>query len=170
MDEEETVSQFVDDIAVATLFIKESLEAIIYELNKFKDNTGLAANFDKTRIFRIGALKDTNKKFKTSENFIWANADIDLLGVILDDETKGENQYMKIINKMYTITRIWRQRGLSLKGKICVANSLLGSLLVYQMQMSPAITNNNAAKINRILEEFIWSGRKTKNKNKNTSM
>ena len=160
-DKPEVITQYVDDMYLLSLFDKSSLEAMTRELEKFHDNTGLRVNYDKTTIFRIGALKHSNRKFRTSANFKWANADINVLGIVLDDESINRN-YHTIIQKMSTITQIWSQRNLSLKGKVTVLNNLVGSLLVYQMQMLPMISNIDLAKINRILEDFIWRGRKPK--------
>ena len=108
-DEPETVSQFVDDMTVASLFDKESIGAITGELRKFQANTGLTTNFEKTKIFRIGALKNTDKILKTEENFTWEDTNLNILGVILDDYDTSQNAYSKIIEKLSVITRMWQQ-------------------------------------------------------------
>ena len=51
---------------------------------------------------------------------------------------------------------------MTLCDKIPILNSLVGSLLVYHMQLLPSITENDAIKVERLLEDFIWNSRKPK--------
>ena len=57
---------------------------------------------------------------------------------------------------------MWKQRGLSLKGKVIIINTLIGSLFTYYMQVLPKISNAIQVKLKRIIEDFIWNGRKPK--------
>ena len=157
----ELLSQFVDDLTISILYDQTSLDAVINELQEFHQNTGLSVNYDKTTIYRVGRLKNTNKKLLSSRNFKWADSDINMLGVVIDD-CDLNSTFSKILTKMNAITKLWRQRGLTIKGKVSIANSLLGSLLVYPMQVMPMITKNINQKITKILQEFIWNGRKPK--------
>ena len=157
----EVISQYVDDMYLLSMFDANSVEAIIRELQKFQENTGLTVNYEKTTMYHIGALKNSNRKLKTSASFKWSNADINVLGVVIDDDSVNTS-YQEIISKMANITQIWSQRNLTIKGKTTVLNSLVGSLVVYQMQMLPLMSKIDIAKINRIVEEFIWNGRKPK--------
>ena len=157
----EMVVQYVDDMTVATLFDTNSVNAIVNELEDFRNNTGLKANYEKTTIFCIGKAKFTNKKLNLNQRFKWADMDINILGITLDDQELLKS-YSKVLNKTETITKIWAQRPLTRKGKIVVLNSLIGSLLVYKMQVLPTIDKNIQIRINRIIEQFIWNSRKPK--------
>ena len=158
---QEKISQYVDDMYLLSQYSAESLESIVDQLKQFYQNTGLKVNFDKSTIFRIGALKNSHKKLKTSVNFKWADADINVLGIIIDEETFSSN-YAEILQKINTVTQIWSQRALSLCGKTVVLNNLAGSLLVYQMQMLPFMQKGDIVKLNKIVENFIWRGKKPK--------
>ena len=161
LHEKEVVSQYVDDMHLTSLYDQESLQEIINELNDFYKNTGLRVNYQKSVIYRIGALRNTNKTLNVSEKFRWADSKINILGIILDDVTH-KNSYNEIIQKMSTVTKMWSTRNLTLKDKITVANSLMGSLLVYHMQMLPTMDTKDMCKIKKLLEQFIWNGRKPK--------
>ena len=63
---------------------------------------------------------------------------------------------------MKTITEIWQQRGLTIIGKSRIANALMGSLLVYGMQVFLTIDKNQDFQIKQIIQKFIWAGRKPK--------
>ena len=70
--------------------------------------------------------------------------------------------YASVLQKAKAITKIWKQRNLSLVGKITVTNALIGSLFTYKMQVLPAIPKDLVTKFNRIIEIFIWHGREPK--------
>ena len=160
-DQQEVISQFADDTALAILFQQESLQEIINTFDKFYQSTGLKANFQKTTIFRLGPLKNTKNKLKTSANFKWENGNINMLGVLLDSDLVEDN-YCNILDQIKAIVNTWKIRNVSIKGKIVMLNSLIGSLLVYKMQVLPKIDKNLVIKINRIVEKYIWNGRKPK--------
>ena len=157
----EDVSQYIDDMTISSLFEQDSIEAIVEDLEIFYKTLDLKQTTKKTTIFCIGALKGSNLKLQLSKNFKWSDTDINILGIVLDeDDVHGT--YSKLIEKMESVTRLWRGRGLTMKGKITVINSLVASLLVYHMQMLPTIDKNIEIKINRVIERFIWNGRKPK--------
>ena len=158
---EEKVSQFVDDMNLTIMNDHQSLQSSINALEDFKNNTGLGANFQKTTIFRVGISKNIPKPV-TNKSFNWSDANINVLGITLDDTEQQHSSLKALMGKMKVITRMWSQRGLSLIGKIVIANTLIGSMLVYRMQVLPTISKNDAYQINQILQDFIWSGRKPK--------
>ena len=155
------VSQFVDDMCLFVKNDEQTLSEITSVFEDFHCNTGLKTNFDKTIIYRIGDLKNTNYRINTSKQFKWDDSNILALGVVLDqmDEHK---QYADVLNEMRNTLQLWRQRDLTLKGKIQIANSLAGSLLIYKMQFMPTISEELGREISKILQQFIWNGRKPK--------
>lgn len=46
-------------------------------------NTGLLVNYDKTNVYRVGSLADTDAKIYTTKEFNWTNEPISLLGVLI---------------------------------------------------------------------------------------
>ena len=53
-------------------------------------------------------------------------------------------------------------RDLTLIGKTSVVNALVSSLFVHKMQILPKIPNELVHKFERLLEDFVWNGRKPK--------
>ena len=156
----EIISQFADDTTLMLVAQEEVLQELINTLEEFKNNTGLKANYHKTTIFKLGPAQ-TAKKLKTTAEFRWEQSNINLLGILLDLD-KVENSYEGTTDRIEAITNMWKKRNLSLIGKITMLNSLVGALLVYKMQVLPSIDKNLVVKINRIVENFIWNGRKPK--------
>ena len=62
----EALSQFADDTNIFSLFKSKSLPAVLDTLLEFEYNTGLKTNHEKSTIFRLGKIRNTNVKLKTS--------------------------------------------------------------------------------------------------------
>ena len=102
--EQELLSQFVDDMMIAIENDSESLQQIINELTDFEKNTGLTTNFEKTTIYRIGALKHSTQKIVTLKKFRWANENITILGIELD-KIDADQKYQEILQKITATTK-----------------------------------------------------------------
>lgn len=83
------------------------------------------------------------------------------LGVDCSDEFNYENNFKGILAKIQNVCDAWTTRGLPLKGKITVANSLLVSLLQY-----PCLIVYTPERVFReykqMILSFIWNGGKPK--------
>lgn len=70
-----------------TLFLKFE-ESTVMELedtlNTFEEATGLKVNFDKTCLYRIGSLVQSDAKKFTRKPYLWSNGPIKILGIIVD--------------------------------------------------------------------------------------
>ena len=165
---QELVSQYADDTSLLSKYEQESIQVVIDELEIFKVNTGLTVNYEKSKLYRVGAAKGKTEKFKLSKNFTWSTDTIDLLGILIDldnlDDLENIN-YVKMIEKASQVTKTWYNRHLSLQGKVQIINTLISSLFIYRMQLLPLISKGTAKQINRIITEFIWNGRKPKIRN-----
>ena len=164
----ETISQYADDTNIWSLFQEESIKEIINELEKFHGSTGLKVNYEKTIIYRVGAIKGSNKTIKIDKNIRWSNQHIDTLGLLvsLDDlmDVKELN-FATVVDKISANLKVWAPRGLTLLGKVEIVNALVGSLLVYKMQNMPIISKSLLSKIEAMVSRFIWNSRKPKIRN-----
>ena len=72
-----------------------------------------------------------------------------------------ERKYEAKLKKMDNLVRMWKQRNLSLKGKITVINSLIISLFVYPMSI--LVTPEKVLKeIEQCVTNFLWDGKTAK--------
>ena len=164
---EETISQYADDANIWSLYEKESLNQIIYELEQFYASTGLRVNYDKSIMYRAGSLQDTEERMYLDKKFRWSNDKIDTLGMIIgiDDSDLESLNYETILKKANNIVTSWAQRNITLLGKIEIINSLVGSLFVYKMQQLPLMSKKVIAEITMLITKFVWNGRKPKIQN-----
>ena len=135
------ISQFADDMDLYLSYDRICFNEVIRTFDLIEQSTGLKVSYDKTTVYRIGSIANTNAKIYTSKQFKWANDYIETLGVnVSNDKNLLSANFNKIITKMKAVAGIWYYRQLTLTGKVLLINSLLGSLFVYKMQSA---TRNN---------------------------
>ena len=66
------------------------------------------------------------------------------------------------LEKMKIILQTWKQRNLTLLGKVLVINSLVVSTLVYRMSVLPLLSKQYYNAYNKMILDFIWEGKKAK--------
>ena len=98
-------------------------------------------------------------RFKRDSDIHWNEGPIHILGLSICN-TEAENikyNFEPRSNKISTIFKIWRQRNLSLKGKITIINSLAASLLIYPCStlLTPQVI---IKEIDKIFFNFLWNG------------
>ena len=161
---ENLLDQFADDMDIFSLYEEKNINAILETLEKFKNHSGFTINYDKTQIYRIGSLYKTDAKLITQKVMQWTNEPIICLGVKIMpvNENLCENNYEPVIGKIKGILQLWRQRQLSLIGKVQVVNTLIASLFVYKMLTLPTISEEIVKKVEDMILKFIWNGHKPK--------
>ena len=158
------LTQFADDMDVAMLAEQSNLDEVLGTIEWFKEHTGFTINYDKTKILRIGSLKKTDAKLITQRQVSWTNEPINILGVWTGhcEEQLLDINYKPIVEKAKNILRSWRNRDLSLIGKISIINTLIGSLFVYRMTVLPNLPEVIIKELEDEFRRFIWNGKKAK--------
>ena len=156
------LNQFADDMDIFSLCNQKSLEAIREELDWFNKQSGFTVSYDKTTLYRIGSLRHSDAEMYNISEFAWSNKDISVLGVTISHEDIVQKNYNDIIKKARQTLFSWKNRGLSLIGKVQVINTLVASLFVYKMMVLPTIPKNIVRTMDNIFREFLWSGKKAK--------
>ena len=155
------LSQFADDLDMFVKYKKEVWQEIISTFGNFEQNSGMKINYDKTTVYRIGSLRNTQAMFYSDRKIRWSNGPINVLGVLVS----YNHQEMLTLNldplvtKSENLLRMWKIRGLSLIGKVLVINSLVASLFSYRMNVIRKIPSSWFRKIKQIMLDFIWGGR-----------
>ena len=121
-------------------------------------------SYDKTQIYRIGSLKHSNASLYTQQQIRWTNESINVLGVDIhwDNDVVLRKNYDKIVEKVGATLKGWSSRSLSLAGKVTIVNTLIGSLFVYNMSVIPAMSAETITKVEKLIESFLWNGRRPK--------
>ena len=156
------LNQFADDMDIFSLCNEQSLKAIFSELECFRKQSGFTLSYEKTTLYRIGSLRHSSAAMYDISQVVWSCEDITVLGVTISHEDVTQKNYDSIIEKAKNTLQCWENRGLSLIGKVQVVNTLVASLLVYKMMVLPQIPKLVCKKLENIIREFLWNGKKSK--------
>lgn len=163
-DMEVLLSQFADDTDLFLSYDKTTFQQVIYTLRKIEINIGLKVNYDKTAIYRIGSIANSNAKIYTTKNFVWTNDPINILGVIIanDMHSAFEMNFSPILTKTKAVLKCWSFRTLTLSGRVLLVNTLIASLVVYKMSVLEFVPYDFVNKMEALITEFIWKGKRPK--------
>ena len=148
------ISQLADDTTCIIDGIN-SLEKLLFTFNIFSQCSGLKTNISKTKAKYIGTLQNSDYY---PHGLSWIKDDITTLGIVF---TSSENDnyihnFKPRIIKLENTLRVWKQRNLSLKGKITIINSLALSSIIY---VSAVINTPRKAivEVDKIITNFFWN-------------
>ena len=160
------LSQFADDLNFFMKFSQSSWEATVQELSDYERVSGMKVNYNKLVVYRIGSLKNSNARFYSNRKLIWSDKPLYSLGVYFSNDYYEQLKLNiePVIQKIETTLKIWQSRDLTLLGKILIVNSLVTSLLIYRMSVMPVITKTYIKKIDKLIHNFIWNGKRAKKK------
>ena len=163
-DIEYLISQFADDTDLYLSYDLTTFNAVLQCLHDIEANTGLKVSHDKTTVYRIGSIANSNAKFYTSRKLNWSNTYINTLGIDISNDKAAivNKNFEKVFIKLRTTANLWYYRKMTLMGKILIVNALMTSLFVYRMQVLERMDQNMIRKINSAISDFIWAGKKPK--------
>ena len=158
------LSQFANDLDLYMHFNQKSWEVTISIFDWFESISGMKVNYEKTSVYRIGSIKDSNAKFYSRNKIIWTNEPRNILGSWVSNHQKDlfRLNFESLIEKAKNITSLWHHRGLSIFGKILVLNSLVSSLFIYRLNPSIKIPEEFYVVMEKVFLNFVWSGRSSK--------
>ena len=157
------ISQFADDTDLYLAFEQETVTATFQVLSDIEKCTGLKVSYEKTTLYRIGSLCNSNAKLITPRKVNWENDYTNTLGIDVCSDVKKRNQNVSsVIVKLKTVANMWYFRTMTLLGKVTVVNSLMASLFIYKMQVLPMFDQLQVDEINQVIEDFIWGGKRPK--------
>jgi hypothetical protein len=91
----------------------------------------------------------------------WTNDSIKLLGTVIpnDRSTLSELNYSPKLKKIEQIINIWRQRNLTLYGRVQLIKTYLISQIVYLLAVLPAPSIDFIKQLESILFKFLWNNK-----------
>ena len=156
------VSQFADDTALFLKFEQITLEEVIKTFSHIEGNTGLTISYEKTQIYRIGSLANSDTKLYTNKPIIWTNKPFTLLRIEVDNAESTQNNYDKVICSLEDTVETWGKRKLTLTGKSLIVNTLCESLFVYKFSVLKDMSQNCMEKVEGILKKYLWGNKKAR--------
>ena len=155
------LGQYADDLDLYLWGSQENISKALQTVKKFELSSGMKINISKLTLLKLGACRKLD--FRTG---IQETNQINVLGVNILNENNSQKllhaNYEHLVVKAQGILNKWRNRGLSLLGKVMVINTLVASLFVYKMTVLPPISEIYVKKLNEMLNNFLWNGSRPK--------
>ena len=82
------LSQFADDTDMYLLYDQTIITYVFRVLSDVEMNTGLRISYEKTTMYRIGSLANSNAKLITPRKVNWSNECINTLGIDIGNDKK----------------------------------------------------------------------------------
>lgn len=146
------LSQYADDTC---LYLKDlvSLDRALDTFEEFYRYAGLKLNKDKTEMIWLGK---NNRDGKYS-NICFTNKPVKVLGIWVckDLDKVIDINIDERLSKFKTLLNMWKQRILTLKGKITILNTQALPLLLYAAAFL-YMSKERILEIERIMFNFIW--------------
>ena len=156
------ISQFADDTTLYLNFDKNTLENVLSTLALITRNTGLCINYDKTSIYRIGSLANTNAKIYTTKELNWVDKEFESLGILVSSNVTEvcRKNYEIVIEKMCNSINVWSNRNGTIMGKILVINTLFESLYVYRLAVLNNMSEAQIKLVESLVDQYLWKGKR----------
>ena len=153
---------YADDIAVVTANTDEATQEIFREYDRLTTCSGLTLNADKTEIINL------SKTGKTLSTVFYNQLTLDINHcestticgnyLSLDDSKNYEKNITEKITKLERMLDKWRNRNLSINGKMIIVKTFAISQLIFSSQFQ-TIRPKDVRRIEHICYTFVWNGK-----------
>lgn len=164
-DNEYKICQFADDTVIFLDGTQVSLDRSLDVLLHFSYISGLAINFQKTNVYKIGQLRYMQGIFNTKQALNWSNDPLETLGIkipILNRNEIFEINYQPKVRELELKLKRWANRHMSLKGKVTIVKTFGISKILYLASVLPFPPENIITNINKLIYSFIWNNKPDK--------
>ena len=146
------ISQYADD----SVIILKDVDQVSYAtalVGEFGENAGLKLNFEKTKIILLGSLRQSMNIC----NNIECTESVKSLGVCIgyDTELCVSKNWTEKINKMESLLQRWRDRSLTIIGKILIIKTLIVPLISFSV-LHCVMPSWIIKRVSKLLFKFLW--------------
>ncbi len=154
------MSLLADDITLILLDLNSVYNSLKI-LKSFSNCVGLQINVDKTQVKYIGTQVSYDH---FPHGLSWIKTPIQTLGIVItdNDEDNFKHNFQQRILTLKATLNIWKQRKLSLKGKIIVLNNNLELTPIIYVSSVVNTPRKAITEINNVIQNFIWDGSSSK--------
>ena len=155
---------FADDATFITDGSKNSIEAVVKNIDTFSLLSGLKLNRKKTFSIRCGSLKHTNFICCEEKQFNWTSEKASTLGMTFTND-KNDMTINDLLPKLKQFTECldrWKRHNLTPIGKISVIKTFALPKLIYPLTILQLPDKNIIKEINDKMFQFLWDGKPDK--------
>ena len=158
-NKEHKLCQYADDTSIFLEASEKNLKQSLKILNWFHFKSGLQVNITKTKVIRIGNIRETDRRFCRENDLDWVYK-FTALGIEYDmkdlDKITEQNILPKI-EKMEGTLKSWGFRNITPIGKVTILKSLVLSKITHILQALPSPPKHLLTTIEKLCFDFIWS-------------
>jgi hypothetical protein len=153
------ISQYADDTCIYVADT-DSLLTVFEILENFSICSGLKVNREKSEAMGIGACSNYRHK---QIGIKWPTNPIKCLGIYICNDTNRmrSDNFERATRKCENILQMWNIQNLTLKGKICIVNTLVLPQLLYVSSVM-SIPAMQIKAIKDLITKFIWNKKPAK--------
>lgn len=154
------ITQYADDM---TLFLDstKSFNSVLEIIEEFGRISGLLVNYNKSEAMWIGNRRNNTHRPGKVKWLIGNKATVKILGVHFSNSEEASKIMLNWngkLEKMRNIIASWRQRQLTIPGKICLIKSLIASQMLHLLA-TLVIPSDVLETVNTMFYDFIWYGK-----------
>ena len=155
---EHRLSQYADDTSVFLKASERNLRNSLKILNWFYLKSGLKINIHKTKVIRIGPIRETDRRFCRENNLDWVSS-FTALGIsydVLNLQSITETNINLKIASMKKLILTWLCRNISPIGSVTIFKSLIMSKIIHILQSLPSPTKDHFKELEKMAIDFVW--------------
>ena len=155
-------SAYADDVYFC-LKDRESVKVLMNLIKIFSKYSDLKPNYSKCEIAGFGILKGVTGALCGLTPVDLTQSTIKLLGMhySYNETLKNEKNFTETVKKIERVLQIWRQRFLTLQGKITIFKSLAISKIVFIAYLAN-FPDYILKTLKKIQNDFLWNGKRAK--------
>lgn len=147
------VAQYADDTSVMTGNHK-ALNSLWKTIHKYERVTGARINQSKTEILLVGTWPKKLRNEIQEKHPGLVKESVKILGVYFGKDASAKNEDM-LIGKVRPVLDKWKDRDLSLKGKVNILRTLVASKIWHSAKVT-GLRQKFMSWINKEMSAFIW--------------
>ena len=162
LDKEHKLCQYADDTSIFMRATQKNLKICLDILQWFYRISGLKINVKKTKVIRIGNIRETDRRFCKENNLDWVTTFVSL-GIsydVLDMNNITETNIEQKLPSLLKLIQNWSSRSITPIGRITVCKSLLLSKITHILLSLPSPSTKTFDKIEKLLINFIWKNKR----------
>ena len=149
--------QYADDIWIILEPKEENINKALQIMEDFYQFSGLNINFEKTKAFKLGPIRESEAKYYTIKKIVWTNKPIKILGIWFHPNYNlmQKVNFEEKLDKIKDLVELWKKRKLTLMGKIAIINSLVISQFNYPLASLTTPSDHFFKTFKNIIMEFL---------------
>ena len=153
---ESKILQYADDTNI-TIKDENSIDRVLTHIAEYSKASGAKININKTEIMYCGEMVRLPGRWHFRE----AGESVKVLGVHLgkDQGAARDKSWRELLDKIKNKLNLWKMRGLTLRGKVVVVNSLVLSKITHILSVYD-MPSQYLTEINSSISAFLWGSKR----------